>query len=174
VLISSKCSAVVSGPVKNSAAPIRRRPFAPKTAISASQVTAIPGSSAAGSAWADRAAVADLIMCDVADSRSQKWLRARQPRIVLDVAPAHLGAEPNAISVNGDLTEPGEPTQIDQKARGRKPEGEDRHQALAAGDRLRAGVGGEQRNGLIERFRSTVFETRWLHEMTFGKAECRD
>jgi hypothetical protein len=52
VTISSALSAVISGPLKKSAAAIARVPALPVTAISASQVTAMPGSSAAGSACA--------------------------------------------------------------------------------------------------------------------------
>jgi len=40
-----------------------------------------------------------------------------------------------------------------------------RHQALTAGEHLRAWVRGEQDDGLIKPFRSTVFETRGLHEI---------
>src|SRR5262249_43253089 len=51
-MISSGVSAVVSAPWKKSAAWITRAPDFPTTAISASQVNAIPGISAAGSACA--------------------------------------------------------------------------------------------------------------------------
>src|SRR5262249_12765367 len=51
-MISSGVSAVVSAPWKKSAAWITCAPDFPTTAISASQVSAIPGISAAGSAWA--------------------------------------------------------------------------------------------------------------------------
>ncbi len=52
VMISSGVSAVISGPWKKSAAWITRAPALPTTAISASQVIAMPGISAAGSACA--------------------------------------------------------------------------------------------------------------------------
>ena len=52
VMISSCSSAVVSAPRKKSSARIVREPVEPVTAISASQVTAMPGISAAGSACA--------------------------------------------------------------------------------------------------------------------------
>ena len=51
-MISSDVSAVISGPWKKSAAWITRAPDFPTTAISASQVIAMPGISAAGSACA--------------------------------------------------------------------------------------------------------------------------
>ena len=51
VRISSGLSAVVSAPRKKSAALMTRWPPFPITVISASQVTAMPGISAAGSAW---------------------------------------------------------------------------------------------------------------------------
>src|SRR5713101_3783330 len=89
-MISAGCRAVDSGPVKNSLAHIVRAPAAPTRVISASQVTAIPGSSAAGSAWgktaAEGAAVADLIMRDVHDGVPQQRVCGLQPPIVLNVA----------------------------------------------------------------------------------------
>ena len=50
VMISSGSSAVVSAPRKKSFAAMKRAPAFPVTAISASQVTTMPGISAAGSA----------------------------------------------------------------------------------------------------------------------------
>ena len=51
-MISSAASAVISAPRKKSVALITRAPDVPRTEISVSQVTAMPGISAAGSAWA--------------------------------------------------------------------------------------------------------------------------
>ena len=70
--------------------------------ISASQVTAMPGISAAGSACAhaaaDRAAVADLVVRDMRDRGLEQRMRGREPLVVLDVAPAHQRAEPHAVA----------------------------------------------------------------------------
>src|SRR5467141_2552406 len=97
VMISSGWRSVDSGPVKKSPARTVRDPTGPKRVISPSQVTATPGNSAAGSAWArlppDRATVADLVVCDVRDSRVQQRMRRHQPLIVLNVAPAYERAE---------------------------------------------------------------------------------
>ncbi len=51
-MISSGLSAVISGPWKKFAASMTRAPALPTTAIFASQVTTMPGISAAGSACA--------------------------------------------------------------------------------------------------------------------------
>jgi hypothetical protein len=49
-------------------------------------------------------------------------MRCRQPPIVLDVAPAYERAERNAVILDGEIAEPGQPPQIDQQARGRQSE----------------------------------------------------
>ena len=46
-----------------------------------------------GKATPDRATVADLVVCDVHDSRVQQRMRRHQPLIVLNVAPAYERAE---------------------------------------------------------------------------------
>ena len=74
-------------------------------------------------AAADRAAVADLVMRHGA----QRRMRALRTPILLNVAPAHLGAELHAVIVNDNVVEPRDPAQIHQEAWGREPEGEDRH-----------------------------------------------
>ena len=48
-------------------------------------------------AAADRAAIADLIMRDVLDRRHQQRMRRAQPRVIEDFAPAHHGAERDAV-----------------------------------------------------------------------------
>jgi hypothetical protein len=92
----------------------------------------------------DRATVADLVMRDMRDTCVQQRMRRRQPLIVLDVAPAYERAEPEAVIADGNITEPGQPPQIDPRARGRQAEGENRHQALSPGDDERLGVRREQ------------------------------
>jgi hypothetical protein len=49
--------------------------------------------------------------------------------VVLDVTPAYERAEPEAVIADGNIAEPGQPPQIDQQARGRQAEGENRRQA---------------------------------------------
>src|SRR6202040_1429913 len=46
-----------------------------------------------GKATPDRATVADLVVCDVRDSRVQQRMRRHQPLIVLNVAPAYKRAD---------------------------------------------------------------------------------
>ena len=49
-------------------------------------------------AAADGAAIADLVVGDLADRGLEQGMRGVEPRVVLDVAPAHHGAEPHAGS----------------------------------------------------------------------------
>src|SRR5262249_35490467 len=88
----------------------------------------------------DRAPVADLVMRDMRDRRVQQRMRRRQPLIVLDVVPAYERAEPEAVIADGNIAEPRQPPQIDQQARGRQAEGENRNQGLSPGDDERLGV----------------------------------
>jgi hypothetical protein len=76
---------------------------------------------------ADRATVADLVMRDMRDGRVQERMRRHQPPILLDVAPAYERAEPEAVIADGNIAEPGQPPHIDQQARGRQAEGENRY-----------------------------------------------
>jgi hypothetical protein len=117
-----------------------------------------------GQAAADRPAIADLVMRDMGNGLLQEWMRHREPPVVLDVAPAHEGAEPHAgIVANADVAEPGKKAQVDQQAWGRQPQGEDRHQALSTGDHGCVGIGPKQTNGLPEARRRVVVEGRGLH-----------
>ncbi len=70
-----------------------------------------------GDAAADGAAIANLIMRDIGDGGLEQGMGGIEPRVVLDVAPAHHGAEPHAIA--GDLDPPqlGEFAQVDQQRR---------------------------------------------------------
>ena len=116
-----------------------------------------------GETAADRAAIADLVMRDVADRLPQQRMRRRQPPIVLDVAPAHQGAEAHAVVADVDIAEPGNAPQIDEQARRRQAEGENRHQALPAGDDGRLGIGPEQSDGFPQGARGLVIEGRGFH-----------
>ena len=112
-------------------------------------------------AAADGAAIANLIMRDMLDGRDQERMRLAQSRVVEDVAPAHHGAERDAVIRDLDLPQLGELAQIDQQRRRGDAERQHRHQALAAGQRLGlAVVRGEQRNRFGDRGRAGVFEGR--------------
>ena len=67
-------------------------------------------------------------------------MRSFQPRVVLDVAPAYSRAEAHARRIDRDAAELAHLAQIDQQRRRAEAEGERRDEALAAGERLRAGV----------------------------------
>ena len=169
-MISSGVSAVVSAPWKKSAAWITCAPDFPTTAISASQVTAIPGISAAGSAWAtlppDRAAIADLIVRDMRDRGLEQRMRGLEPLVVFDVAPAHHGAERHALLRNPDAAQIGELAKIDEQRGLGEPEGEHRHEALAARDRLGVAVArGEELDGFRKRCRAGIVEGRQFHDL---------
>src|SRR5216683_4382868 len=116
-----------------------------------------------GEAAAHGAAVADLVMRDMGDCLLQKRMCGLQPLIVLDVAPAHPGAETNAAVAHRNVAEPGNLAQIDQHARRRQPEGEHWHQALPAGDHGRLGIGCEQIDRFPQRRRRLVLEGSGFH-----------
>ena len=91
-------------------------------------------------------------------------MRGGEPRIVLDVAPAHHGAEPHAVGGDLDLAQLRELAQVDQQRRRDDAEGQHRHQALPAGNGARLpAMGGEQRDGFSERGGTGVFERGQLH-----------
>ena len=87
----------------------------------------------------------------------------RQPLIILDVAPAYERAEPEAVSAEGNIAESGQPPQVDQQARGRQTESENRHQALSPGDHDRFGVRRKQIDCLAKGAGSLVIEGRGFH-----------
>jgi hypothetical protein len=116
-----------------------------------------------GEAAADRAAVANLVMRDMRDRLPQQRVRRGEPRVGLDVAPRHPGAEPDTLRTDGDAPQPGKPPQIDQKGRGRQAEIQYRHQALAAGDRHRPRLRLQEGEGGFESFGRLVFKTSGLH-----------
>ena len=116
-------------------------------------------------AAADGAAIADLVVRDMRDRGLEQRMRADEPRVVLDVAPAHHGAERDAVGGNPDLAQLRELAQIDQQRRLRQPERQHRHQALAAGERLGVAVArGEQLHGFGQRRRARIVEGRHLHD----------
>ena len=60
--------------------------------------------------------------------------------------------------IDGDLVKSGKPPQIDQHARRRQTEGENRHQALPAGDHGRVGIRCEKSDRFRESRGSLVVE----------------
>ena len=121
-------------------------------------------------AAADGAAVADLIVRDVLNRGLQQRMGGRQTRVVLDVAPAHHGAEPHTVGGYLDLLELRQLAQVDEQRRRDHAEREHRHQALAAGDRPRIpAAGSKQRDRFGKARRAGVFERRQLHDsVSFG------
>src|SRR5947208_9051197 len=116
-----------------------------------------------GKAAPDRATIADLVMRDMRDGRVQQRMRCHQPLVVFDVAPAYERAEPEAVAADGNIAEPGQPPQIDQQARVRQAEGENRHQALSPGDDRRLGVRREQVDCFAKGTGGLVIEKRGVH-----------
>ena len=115
-------------------------------------------------AAADRAAIAHLVMRDMRDRGGEQRMRGRKPRVILDVAPAHHGAEVHAVRGDPDLPQLLELAQVDEQRGRGKPECKHRHQALAAGERLRVPVARrEQRNCLRQRRGARIFKRRHFH-----------
>src|SRR4051812_13563860 len=59
---------------------------------------------------ADGAAITDLVMRAMGDSRREQWMRLSQAHIALDVAPGHQGANVDALSGNTDTFEIWQPS----------------------------------------------------------------
>jgi hypothetical protein len=55
-------------------------------------------------------------MCDMPDGRLQKWLPARQPRIILDVTPAPLIRVNDAPATGGSATDPHSANRVSRSA----------------------------------------------------------
>jgi hypothetical protein len=126
-----------------------------------------------GKAAADGAAIADLGMRNMGDRLAQQRVHDRQPRVVLDIAPTDARAETNAGFVDADGAEPRNPTQIDEHARRRQPEGKHGHQTLPPGDHDRFAVQHEQIDRLHERDGGSVLEGCWLQLLCLAKARTR-
>jgi len=92
-------------------------------------------------------------------------MRSGKPHIIENVAPAHHGAEPDAVSADLDLAQARQFAQIDQQGGLSYAKCHHRHQRLAAGQRLGvAVVGRQQRHGFIDGGRTGVFEGRKFHD----------
>ena len=73
-------------------------------------------------AAAHGAAIADLVVRDMLDRGLQQRMGGRQARVVLDVAPAHHGAEPHTVGGNPDLLQFGQLAQDRRAAPARRRE----------------------------------------------------
>jgi hypothetical protein len=67
------------------------------------------------------------------------------------------------VIADGNIAEPGQQPQIDQQARGRQAEGENRHQALYPGDDEPLGVRREQVDCFAKGAGGLVIEGRGFH-----------
>ena len=115
-------------------------------------------------AAADGTAIADLIMRDMLDGGDQEWMRAAQPLVVENIAPAHHGAERNAVIGDFDLAQFRDLAQIDQQGRRGDAERQHRHETLPAGEQLRLAVKcGQQRHSLGNAWRTDIVEGRKFH-----------
>src|SRR5437588_5598708 len=90
-------------------------------------------------------------------------MRSFEPRVVLDFAPAYSRAEAHARRIDRDVAELAHLAQIDQQRRRAEAEGERRDEALATGERLRAGVCGQQLHRFGDARRRRIVEGRQLH-----------
>ena len=159
-MISSCSSAVVSAPTKKSSARIVRAPVRAGDGDLGVAGDADAGHLGGGigmrDAAADGAAVADLVVRDMLDRGLEQRMRGGEPRVVLDVAPAHHGAEPHAVGGDLDLAQlrracagrpaaparpPGRPASASGSARRQWP-ARPRHGRRAA-RRLRTSVAGQ-------------------------------
>src|SRR5262249_49189502 len=112
---------------------------------------------------ADGAAVADRRMSDMRHRlgderrvRGDVW-RAFGLRV------AHERAELEEAVAPRDAVEPGHAIDVDQEPRLAQPHIERRDQALPAGEDTRVGLAADERERVIERFRSRIGERRRLH-----------
>ena len=118
-----------------------------------------------GEAAADRAAVADLIMRDMRHRCLEQRVRGLEPFVILDLAPAHHGAECDTLLRNFDSAQVAELAQIDEQRGLGKAERQHRHQALATCDGLGVPAGrGEELNRFGQRRRACIVEGRQFHD----------
>jgi hypothetical protein len=67
-----------------------------------------------GQTAADRSAVANRIVGDVANRCGKERMREVEAAIVLDVAPACTGTQTHACAVDRDVTQPVDSTHVDE------------------------------------------------------------
>ena len=100
-------------------------------------------------AAADGAAVADLVVRDMLDRGAEQRVRALQPLVVLDVAPARTRTQAHAVFRDGDLLQLLQLADVDQHRRRGEAKRHRRQEALGAvrKDRHRLDFHQRSRNG---------------------------
>ncbi len=122
-----------------------------------------------GKAAAERAAVADREVGDVADHIGEELAERPVADRLVECGMPHAGADAELAVGNRKALERRDIINVDKMARLGEPERHGRHQALAAGQYpaiLRRHLG-QQRDGLVDGFRRVVAERRRLHRADF-------
>ena len=183
VISSSGSREVVKTVSKKSAAGMRRMPFGPATSISASSTRTTAGSSAAGSACArepprvPRLRIWKWPMCGA--TRASNGDACRNLRVALQGGVAGRRAHHEGAVLPPDRGELPDAVDVHQDLGPREPQGQHRHEALAAGQDLRlVAVLREYRQAVLDRLRRVVVERCWFHVGNFlgsgGPAVSRD
>ena len=114
-------------------------------------------------AAAERAAGADRQVPDVAGRLGEEVPGAGELR-PLEPSVTDERSELERVAGGDDPVEPGHAVDVDEVRGAREPVGEERHEALPAGEQLRVlAAVGEQRERVVERFGARVRERRRLH-----------
>ena len=93
---------------------------------------------------ADRAAIPDRRIADDRRRLRQRGSRVAQIRRCRQVGVRRERADADPIALSRDAAQLGDPADVDDGRRRRQPQLQQRQQAVAAGQELRAGVRGEQ------------------------------
>ena len=110
-----------------------------------------------------RPAVADRRMRHVGQGEREQGLHPPGVGIREHSRMTRERPDPDPSVVDGDLVQPGQPVDVDEQGRRRQPHGQQRHQALAAGQHLGVRLAGQGRQGVLEIGWSTIREGGWLH-----------
>ena len=118
-------------------------------------------------AAAERAAVADRIMGDVAHHVGEQLAERALADRAVERGMAHTRADHELAVGDGEPIERIDAVDVDEMSRLGEPERHGRHQALAAGEHASVlrGDFGEQRHRLIDGFRRVITERRRLHRL---------
>ena len=122
-----------------------------------------------GEAAAERAAIADREVGDVADHVAEEFAERSVADRLVERGMPHAGADAKLAIGNFEAFERRDAIDIDKMARLGEPECHGRNQALAAGQHpaiLRRHLG-EQRDGFVDCFRRVIAERRRLHRADF-------
>ena len=117
-----------------------------------------------GEAAADRAAVADLVVRDMANCFHEERMRAMQFLVAFDIAPARERAQSNSVGIDCNAPQLGNAADVDEKARRRQSKGEDRNEALSAGNHFGfVTVLGQERDRAFQAVGADILEACSLH-----------